>query len=51
MISSIIHTVAFHLIILTPSSGPSGNRLNVAKKALMKQINPSNTPIWDQKNI
>jgi len=52
VISIKIHTVAFHLIIFTPSRGPKGNKLNVAIKAFIKQINPKICPsIVCSKNI
>jgi hypothetical protein len=43
-INCIIQTVAFHLIILIPSNGPTGNRLKVARNAFIKQIKPNKTP-------
>ena len=42
MISRIIQIVPFHLTIFTPSNGPNGRRLNVAKTEFIKHKNPKN---------
>ena len=51
IINKIAHTVAFHLTIFTPSSGPKGRRLKVAIMAFIIQIKPKMLPIIvDSKN-
>lgn len=47
IINNIIHIVAFHLTTFTPSRGPNGNKLNVAKTIFIKHINPIICPIVD----